>query len=399
MKKIIGLTFPNKDNWGCMNDPAVLTVLPQGSNVEYSDENKIFNDEEVEYYLCGIYITGVKEFKEWASKHDKNKIIVGGYQPTLCPHEFVDHAWKVVVGLCDNLLKTIMQEGQIVNGITDYTNLPRYDLWDIKKNMIFFPDLMPNDKLITINTSSGCTMKCEFCCTPFMTNSVKSKPLEYIQKEIDYMMSLYGHCDMCFVKDENVLLQKDWEERLKIISKLADRLVIFVSANLLNEEKIKKLVDCNVRLVFIGLDDINDLNGKNKNLVQVCNLLHDNGIYVMLSHIIDPTTIIKEEDEEKYYKALKEKLIACKSAAIYSNFLLPFPGTPIYNKYKHLLRGEEDYPLYASYTPALLIKDPILIQRMLGNLHKLCDEYFESDWYNKNVRKYKCGDVLTFFKK
>ena len=69
------MTFPRQDT-SLGLEPSLLTVLPEGDNVIYSMENKDFNDEEVENYACSVYITGMNEFKEWAKKHDREKIIV-----------------------------------------------------------------------------------------------------------------------------------------------------------------------------------------------------------------------------------------------------------------------------------------------------------------------------------
>jgi hypothetical protein len=65
--RIIGLTFPKcQESLGL--EPSVLYVLPDGDNVEYSLENRDFNDDTVEFYLCSVYISGMSEFKQWASR-------------------------------------------------------------------------------------------------------------------------------------------------------------------------------------------------------------------------------------------------------------------------------------------------------------------------------------------
>lgn len=151
MKKIIGMTFPKQDTTLGL-EPSLLTVLPSGNNVMYAMENIDFNDEEVEYYACSVYITGMREFKEWANRHDKSKIIVGGYEPTINPQEFVPFAHKVMVGPCDDFYASIAQSGDIINGITNYKKIPRYDLYDIKNNQQIIPD-KKRDDIITSNVS------------------------------------------------------------------------------------------------------------------------------------------------------------------------------------------------------------------------------------------------------
>ena len=83
MKHIIAMTFP-KQNLSLGLEPSILTVVPNDTEdvkVHYTlDQNNIeYKEEDVLYYMCSIYITGMDEFFEWASHHDKSKIITGGY--------------------------------------------------------------------------------------------------------------------------------------------------------------------------------------------------------------------------------------------------------------------------------------------------------------------------------
>ena len=73
--RIIGLSFPEQNkNLGL--EPSILSVLPQDKECEFSERNLLFNDDDVQYYLCSVYISGVDEFKKWALQHDFNKIVV-----------------------------------------------------------------------------------------------------------------------------------------------------------------------------------------------------------------------------------------------------------------------------------------------------------------------------------
>ena len=104
---IIGMTFPKQDtNLGL--EPSLLTVFPEGDNVIYSMENDhSYDDDDVMYYLCNVYITGMHEFIEWSKYHEKEKIIVGGYEPTINPQDFTDYAGRVMVGPCNDFYASI----------------------------------------------------------------------------------------------------------------------------------------------------------------------------------------------------------------------------------------------------------------------------------------------------
>lgn len=387
--RIIGLTFPPSDlNLGL--EPSVLTVLPEGDNVEYSLKNSDFNDEDVQLYVCSVYISGYDEFVSWASRHDRNKIVVGGYHPTTFPEEFIRYAFKIVQGPCDDLLATIAQEGQIVLGITNYKKIPRYDLYNVKWNQQILPDKKKKDVATSINTSQGCPFFCDFCCTPMMSPKLVSKPLEVIQKEVNYLKTLKPK--FLFIRDENFTLQKDWSERLAIIKQTGAKIYLFASANTLKEEGIKLMAKNNVYMVCLGLEDVTVEYAKNKNLDQIVKLLKKYGIYVYLSFIVNPLKIISREKGEEFYDKLMARLYELGPEMICGNFLMPFRGTKIWDEY-YTFVSPEDYKYYDSKT-AFLIRNPIVREKMHFFMFWYQWLYYTSDFYNQKVRKFAVHDTL-----
>lgn len=389
MKKIIGMTFPKQDkNLGL--EPSLLTVLPEGDNVFYSMDNIDFNDEEVEYYACSVYITGMNEFKKWASRHDKNKIIVGGYEPTINPNEFVPFAKKVMIGPCDDWNASIAQEGTIIKGITTYKKIPRYDLYDVKNNQQIIPNKKVDDICTSINTSQGCPFNCDFCCSPLMCDKLISKPLELIKEEVDYLKKL--NPKFVFIRDENFPLQKDWKQRLSLIKDMGAKIYLFASANLLSVETVKFMKENNVYMVCLGLEDITTEYAKNKKLNEVCELLHNNGIMVYLSFIVNPLKVQTEEQSFDFYSKLMKRFYELKPEMVCGNFLMPFRGTKIWDEYKHLI-SEDDYDLYNSKS-AFLEKNMENRKRMEYEMFYYQWCYYTSEFYNKYVRKFEVYDTL-----
>lgn len=389
MKKIIGMTFPRQDT-SLGLEPSLLTVLPEGDNVFYSMENKDFNDEEVEYYACSVYITGMNEFKKWASHHDREKIIVGGYEPTINPEEFVPFAKKVMVGPCDDWYQSINQEGDIIKGITTNKKIPRYDLYDIRNNQQIIPDKQKDDICTSINTSQGCPFKCDFCCSPLMCDNLMSKPLDLIKEEVAYLKQF--NPEFVFIRDENFPLQKDWKERLQAINELGAKIYLFASANLLTEDTVKFMKENNVYMVCLGLEDITVDYAKNKKLDEACNLLHEHNIMVYLSFIVNPLKVRTQEESNDFYSKLLDRFTELRPEMVCGNFLMPFRETKIWNDYKDLVT-EEDYDFYNSKS-AFLEKDEENRQRMEYEMFYYQWLYYTSDFYKENVRIFQTEDTL-----
>jgi len=387
---VVGMSFPRNDgNLGL--EPSILSVLPDGDNVIYCSDNHDFNDDDVQLYLCSVYIAGLEEFKSWAQRHDKNKIVVGGYHPTSFPEDFKNDALKIVQGPCDNIYATINQIGQIVPGICDYKRIPRYDLYDIKSNQQIIPDKKPKDLCTSINTSVGCPYKCDFCCSPIMCPTLVSKPINLVWDEVSAIKAY--HPKWIFIRDENFPLQKDWKERLKAVYSTGARIYLFASANLLlNEDDVRYMADNGVYMVCLGLEDVTISYAKNKKLEEAIKLLKRYGIYTYLSFIVNPLEVIGRAEGENYYTKLVEALYTLKPEMVCGNFLMPFPGTKMWDKY-YAYVSKEDYKYYDSKTP-FMIRNEVLREKMKFYMFWYQWKYFTSDLYNRQVRKFEVSDTL-----
>ena len=390
-KKILAMTFPKQDtNLGL--EPSVLTVVPDGDNVFYVMDYRIdmFPDEEVEYYLCSIYITGMMDFIEWSKNHTKSKIIAGGYEPTINPDDFLEYAERIIIGPCDDFYETIKQEGRVIKGITSNKRIPRYDLYDVHNNQQIIPDKKPDDIVTSINTSQGCPFQCDFCCSPLMCDHIMDKPLPLVKKEIEYLSDL--HPKFLFIRDENFPLQKDWKEKLKLIEKTGAKIYLFASANLLTEENVKYMKEHNVYMICLGLEDITVEYGKNKKLDEVCERLHQNEIYVYLSFIVDPLKVNTDKKAKEFYEKLLKRFRVLRLEMVCGNFLMPFRGTKIWDKYKHLVTSD-DYKYYDSKS-AFLEKNPVRRAKDEFDMFYYQWFYYMSDFYNKDIRKFEVHDTL-----
>jgi hypothetical protein len=391
--RIIGLTFPRSDlNLGL--EPSVLTVLPDWDNVSYDMLNLDYNDKDVCWYVCSVYISGYEEFVSWALRHDKNKIIVGGYHPTTFPEDFERYAFKIVQGPCDSLFKTIQQGGHIVPGVTLHNRLPRRDLYDISSNQQIIPDKKPGDCVVSINTSQGCAMTppCDFCCTPIMCPQLLSRPLEIVEREAKSLVSYSPR--FIFIRDENFTMQKDWRSRLRTIHAAlpSTKIYLFASANTLRENDLRFLSEHGVYMICLGLEDPTTNYKKNKNLDQVVLWMKKYGIMTYLSFIVNPLNIIGRKKGQVFYDKLMTRFYELAPEMVCGNFLMPFRGTALWDKY-YAYVSPEDYKHYDSKTP-FLIRNPVVRDKMRFFMFWYQWLYYTSDFYKENVREFKVEDTL-----
>jgi radical SAM superfamily enzyme YgiQ (UPF0313 family) len=390
-KLIVGFYFPEYDFSFVENgymSPGLLDVLPPGDNVKFCRNKQEFseiNDDDVLYYVVSVYSSGCNKFKEWAKNIDKNKIIVGGYHASLCPEDFIDYAFKIVTGPCDDLFLTISQDNQIVKGIVNHKYLPRYDLFKRFSNFIQNQEF----KKTSVYTTMGCTHNCEFCCTPVLTGrKFICKPLDFLENELEYLKSLDGKADTCMIQDENLLKQKDWRSRLELINSagIADSFHMFCSADILARgDIVKELKSYNISLVIIGIEDIDAKYAKNLNIKKAIENIQAAGIDSKCSFIINPFEMLDPNAERAKYDRMFEFLLFALPSNIHCNILTPYPRTQIYSKYKDLI----DLKDYDNFNRAeLFIKDNQVADRIWRNMH-----LFELRYFGLNLFKQKFSEA------
>ena len=297
---------------------------------------------------------------------------------------------------------------RILPGVLTFKNPARMDLYNIRNNQQVIPDKMPYDLATSVNTSFGCYYKCDFCCTPVMFKRLTSKPLDLIRQEVDNVKRALDEADnghkqrFLFIRDENFTLQKDYRKRLEIIASTNAKVYLFASANTLTEEVVKALKANNVYMVCLGLEDPTKFDDypKNKHLYDAVSILKRYGIYTYLSFIVDPTKLVGKGDGDmtgaekgkEFYELLSKHFNALQPEMVCGNFLMPFPGTRIWDDYYWMV-SEDDFKHYDSKTP-FLVKNELVATKMKYFMFKAQQDYFMSELYNNKVRHFEVGDTL-----
>jgi radical SAM superfamily enzyme YgiQ (UPF0313 family) len=299
-------------------------------------------------------------------------------------------------------------EDRILPGVLTFRNIPRYDLYNILNNQQVIPDKKLDDLATSVNSSFGCPYKCDFCCTPVMFPKLIVKPLPVYEREIDVHAERLKAADpenrkqrFMFFRDENFPLIKDYKERLQIASKkLNAKLYLFASANKVTEETADAFAENNVYMVCLGLEDPTKDYAKNRTLKEAVQRLKDRGIYTYLSFIVDPTMMVGRTGDggtgadkaKAFYKLLYERFEELQPEMVCGNFLMPFPGTPLWDDYYWMV-NEQDFKHYDSKTP-FLVKNQLVAEKMKYFMFEIQWRYYASELYNSKVRKFDAQDTL-----
>jgi radical SAM superfamily enzyme YgiQ (UPF0313 family) len=367
-------------------EPSVLYLNPTGDCV-FIENNQ--PQENIDLYLCSVYTRGWEEFKQFSAKVGRSKIIAGGYHPTACPEETLPFAEKVVVGYCSNIDEIIAGPVGIITGKFGFTPMRR-DLLDMKNMRQVYPDIMPDEISGSMVTSVGCPYDCDFCSTPNMSGrKMQISAKDYIEQEITDLVS--RQVSTVFIRDESFATHPKMKEIAPLFKDKFRVLYSFGTGAVMAQrpELIRCLVDNGWHSLNFGLEDIGEKYRKNINLKLATENCKKNGMKYVMSFIVNDDG--KDIHAARAnYKALYEAFCDLGPSQVCANFLMPFPGTKIWNTFKDRIT-EGDFDKFDS-------KTPIFCESQLKNWHKqmlvaVQLKYYISDAYKK-VRNFECGDTL-----
>lgn len=306
-------------------------------------ELKFFDDrlEEINYDetadLVAISVETYTSRKSYQISNEfrkrKVKVILGGFHPTLIPNEAIEYADSVLIGEAEGLWDKVLQDVKDNKLKKFYKSDVRPSLNGLRPKR----DIFNGKKYLPINlveSARGCHFSCNFCSIgSFYKQTYNCRPIFEVVNEIRDLKR-----KNIFLIDDNIGVNRTRAKELfEALIPLNVRWVSQISINLLNDDELVNLMAKSGCIgVLIGFESLDSNNleqmnkGWNKKVIsyeEAVQKLRDKGIATYATFLFG----YDYDNLDSFNKAL-EFALKHKFFLIAFNHLVPFPGTPLYEK-------------------------------------------------------------------
>jgi radical SAM superfamily enzyme YgiQ (UPF0313 family) len=248
----------------------LAALTPEEYDIEIIDENQHPIDFDENYDLVAITCCTQQATRayEISEKFRRKKIItvLGGIHPTVCSEEASNNADAVVVGECEDLWPTLLQDFE-AGGLKKIYEQTR--LFDLKKAPLPRYDLIKylNYKMFWIQTTRGCPHDCNFCvASSIYGKKFRFKSVDQVVEEIKFVKSIHENPRISFA-DDNMFVNKNYSKSLleKIIP-LNIRWFAQTDISVAEDRELLTLLKkSGCSILFVGFESLSEDELKNVN--------------------------------------------------------------------------------------------------------------------------------------
>lgn len=333
--------------------PLSIAVLggmtPKDIELEFFDDrfDEIPYDKETDLVAMPVETyTAQRAYKIAREFRERNvPVVMGGIHTALVPEEVIANADATVVGDAEGIWSNVINDAKLGNlqkvyrpermkkGTLTHT-IPRRELFEGK----------PYLSLGMVETGRGCPFTCDFCAIAgSFEGSYRSKSIDDIVTDIEAI----GAKNLYFVDDNFVSNFRRTKDLCSALAPLNKKWFSHGSINMTNDsELLTALEKSGCANILIGFESLNPKNleamGKSWNIAkrgytESIKKLRDHGITVYSTFVFG-----YDHDTVDDFQRTLDFAIEQKFALAAFNHLVPFPGTPLYQRLKSEGRLFED---------------------------------------------------------
>jgi radical SAM superfamily enzyme YgiQ (UPF0313 family) len=326
----------------------VAALTPKEHEVTYMEVADIGDLKDLpEFDLVGIssFTAQIHEAYQLADRYRARgtPVVIGGTHTTLCPDEALEHADAIVCGGAEEAWPQLLRDLGSGRMQRRYRGLNRGFYTRGEPAMPRFELLVgrPYNR-ITIQTSRGCPLDCDFCAaSKIFTPQFEQKPVDALERELRRVSELFDRPFIEFA-DDNTFVSRAWsKEFLPMLGRHGLRWFTETDIRVADDPDLPKMLyDSGCYQVLIGLESPREksLDGIERNNWKIkrrgqylasVDRLQSAGVTVNGCFIVgldsDTPDIFGEIRDFVREAGLMEVQVTC---------LTPFPGTRLYERLK-----------------------------------------------------------------
>jgi radical SAM superfamily enzyme YgiQ (UPF0313 family) len=349
----LGVTLPQFVNRGkvvaSLPSLGLLTVAgltPDDVDVTYREIPEVTAEDELEEFdLVGIssYSAQIDEAYALADRYRARGIpvVLGGLHVSLMPDEAAQHADSIVLYGAEGAWP------QLVEDFRSNRMQPRYEglragVFDDGNYAVPRFDLLRGREYnrLTVQTSRGCPLNCEFCAASLrITSSFQQKP---VSKVLDEMNSALQVTESPFFElaDDNTFVNKKWgKEFLRALIPLGIKWFTETDISVAEDDELLELLaESGCRQILIGLESASgeDLSGIDPNnwkqqrsdhYLEAIDKIQVHGVTVNGCFVVG-----LDNQTPEVFPRLKDFIDRSGLLEVQITVMTPFPGTPLYDR-------------------------------------------------------------------
>lgn len=306
-------------------------------------ETTFFDDrmEEIDYdapadlaIISVETFTALRAYRIAASFRSRGiPVVLGGYHVTLLPSEAMQHADAVVVGDAEPVWNDLIADARSGSLRSRYDGLARRELHGIRPRRSIFANRRYQN-ITLVEYARGCNFRCDFCSiTAFHRASQNHRPAAEVAREMEETGSR-----RFFIVDDNVVSEpRRARELCREIKPLRVGWVGQASIHIAQDDELLEMMAASgCRGVLIGMESISPNNlkamGKDWNTAQAT---YAESLAQFRKHglAVYGTFVFGYDDDD--WNLIRESVAFAREQKLFLaafNHLVPFPGTPLYER-------------------------------------------------------------------